>query len=94
MNKNTIILGDLNAKHTIWGSSCNNDRGKDILKMMNDKEFMTLNDGIPTQTSLSYNTSEALDISIISADIFLRCTWSVLDHIGSDHFPILIKFSK
>ncbi|GFQ68030.1 uncharacterized protein TNCT_423071 [Trichonephila clavata] len=26
MDKNTITLGDLNAKHTIWGSCCNNTR--------------------------------------------------------------------
>ncbi|GFT03828.1 uncharacterized protein NPIL_449581 [Nephila pilipes] len=49
MDKNTIILGDLNAKHIIWGSSCNNDRGEDILQMTDDKEFMILNDGSPSR---------------------------------------------
>ncbi|GFR19186.1 hypothetical protein TNCT_665951, partial [Trichonephila clavata] len=64
MDKNTIIVGDLNAKHTIWGSSCNNDRGEDILQMMGHTEFMILNDGTPTHSCFSYNTPEALDISI------------------------------
>ncbi|GFT38712.1 hypothetical protein NPIL_431471 [Nephila pilipes] len=94
MDKNTIILGDLNAKHTIWGSSCNNNRGEDILQMMDNKELMILNDGSSTHSSLSNNNSEALAISITSADIFPQCTGSILYHIGSDHFPILIKFSK
>ncbi|GFS66624.1 hypothetical protein TNIN_138321 [Trichonephila inaurata madagascariensis] len=62
--------------------------------MMGDKEFIILNDGTPTHSSFSYNTSEALDISITSADIFPQCTWSVQDHIESDHFPILIEFNK
>ncbi|GFR01180.1 hypothetical protein TNCT_494371 [Trichonephila clavata] len=34
MDKNTIILGDLIAQHTIWGSTFNNDRSEDILKTM------------------------------------------------------------
>ncbi|GFY09973.1 RNA-directed DNA polymerase from mobile element jockey [Trichonephila clavipes] len=55
---------------------------------------MILNDGTPNHSSFSANISEALDISITSADIFPQCTWSILDHIGSDHFPILIEFSK
>ncbi|GFS40994.1 RNA-directed DNA polymerase from mobile element jockey [Nephila pilipes] len=59
---------------------------------MDDKEFMMLNDGSPTHSSFSYNTHEALHISITSADNFPNT--SVLDHIGSDQFPILIKFRK
>ncbi|GFU55598.1 RNA-directed DNA polymerase from mobile element jockey [Nephila pilipes] len=62
--------------------------------MMDDKEFMILKDGSPNHSSFSYNTSEVFDISITSADIFPQCTWSVLEHIGRDHFPILIKYSK
>ncbi|GFU37133.1 RNA-directed DNA polymerase from mobile element jockey [Nephila pilipes] len=73
-DKNTIILGYLNAKHNIWRSSCNNDRGEDILQMMDDKEFMILNDGSPTHSSFICNTFEALDTSITRADIFSQCT--------------------
>ncbi|GFR31524.1 RNA-directed DNA polymerase from mobile element jockey [Trichonephila clavata] len=94
MDKNTIILGDFNAKYTIWGSSCNNDIGEDILQMMDNKEFMILNDGTSNHSFFSYNASEALDMSITSANIFPQCTGFIIDHIGSDHFLIFIQFSK
>ncbi|GFU69749.1 hypothetical protein TNCV_1221371 [Trichonephila clavipes] len=38
--------------------------------------------------------SEALDISITSADTFPQYAWSLLDIIGSDPFLILIEFSN
>ncbi|GFY60431.1 hypothetical protein TNIN_176731 [Trichonephila inaurata madagascariensis] len=62
MDKNTIILGELNAKHTISGSTCNNDRGVDILQMMDEKELMILNDGTPTDSSFSDNTCRSSDL--------------------------------
>lgn len=94
LDKNTIILGDLNAKHVIWGCSSNNNRGLDISQLADDNEFIFLNDGTHTHTSFSYNSSEALDIAMTSAEIFPQCSWSVMDNIGSDHLPILIEFKK
>ncbi|KAF8766539.1 putative RNA-directed DNA polymerase like protein [Argiope bruennichi] len=94
MDKNSIIIGDLNAKHSAWGCSGDNDRGIDVLQMMDDNEFIILNVGSHTHSSFSYNTSEALDISMTSAELVPQCSWSVLDNIGSDHLPILIELNK
>ncbi|KAF8773158.1 hypothetical protein HNY73_015841 [Argiope bruennichi] len=44
MDKNSIIIGDFNTKHTAWGCSSDNDRGIDVLQMMDDNEFIILND--------------------------------------------------
>ncbi|GFW41034.1 RNA-directed DNA polymerase from mobile element jockey [Trichonephila clavipes] len=52
---------------------------------------MLLNDGSTTHSSHSYDTKEPLDISIVSPDIYPHCRWTVLDNIGSDHYPILIE---
>ncbi|GFY11169.1 probable RNA-directed DNA polymerase from transposon BS [Trichonephila clavipes] len=94
LNKNSIIVGDLNAKHPSWGCSCSNARGEELLQLLDDTESMILNDGTHTFTSYSYNTSAALDIAITSSELFPQCSWRVLDTIGRDHFPVLICFKR
>ncbi|UYV66334.1 hypothetical protein LAZ67_4001354 [Cordylochernes scorpioides] len=93
LTDNTIIVGDLNAKHQLWGCSTPNPRGKILSNLFDDNAFMCLNDGNPTHHSYSYNTAQALDISFSSPDIFHKCKWQILKSIGSDHLPILIEIS-
>ncbi|GFS69875.1 hypothetical protein TNCV_3101791 [Trichonephila clavipes] len=90
----TICLGDLNAKHPIWGCSTTNLRGNELLDIIDDKCFSILNDGTATHFSYSYNTKETLDISIASSDLGPSCKWILLKNLGSDHFPILIELKK
>ncbi|GFY31552.1 hypothetical protein TNCV_4693961 [Trichonephila clavipes] len=93
LDKNTIILGDLNAKHPTWGCSYTNAGGEELLQLMDDTESMLLNDGTHTFT-YSCNACEALDIAVSSSEIFSQCFWRVMDTIGNDNFPILIEFKK
>ncbi|GFT35976.1 RNA-directed DNA polymerase from mobile element jockey [Trichonephila clavipes] len=80
----------MKAKHTSWVFSVNNNRGCDLLNAADDRDLLFLNDGSPTHHSFSYNTAEALDIPLASANVFPLCRWSVLNSIGSDHLPIKI----
>ncbi|GIY30683.1 probable RNA-directed DNA polymerase from transposon BS [Caerostris darwini] len=52
----TVLLGDLNAKHTAWGCALANNRGQDLENFSNDKAFLFLNNGTHTYRSHSYNT--------------------------------------
>ncbi|GFW82817.1 RNA-directed DNA polymerase from mobile element jockey [Trichonephila clavipes] len=90
----TICISDLNAKHPIWGCSTVNLRGNELLDIIDDKCFSILNDGTATHFSYSYNTKEALDISITSSDLGPSCKWTLLENLGSDHLPILIELKK
>ncbi|GFV65981.1 hypothetical protein TNCV_1303721 [Trichonephila clavipes] len=90
----TICLGDLNAKHPIWGCSTANPRGNEFLDINDDKCFSILNYGTATHFSYSYNTKEALDISIASFDLESSCKWTLLENLGSDHLLILIELKK
>ncbi|UYV74971.1 hypothetical protein LAZ67_12001936 [Cordylochernes scorpioides] len=45
LTDNTIIVGDLNAKHQLWGCSMPNPRGKILSNIFDDNAFMCLNDG-------------------------------------------------
>ncbi|UYV61838.1 GREM2 [Cordylochernes scorpioides] len=51
LTDNTIIVGDLNAKHQLWGCSTPNPRGKILSNIFDDNAFMCLNDGNPTHHS-------------------------------------------
>ncbi|GFY77753.1 hypothetical protein TNIN_135221 [Trichonephila inaurata madagascariensis] len=94
MDKNTIVQGKLNAKHTIWRSSCNKDK-EDILQMMDDKEFIILNDGEPILTRPLATTLLRHLIFLLPMQIFsLNAPGPYWIHIGSDHFPIHVEFSK
>ncbi|GFV16835.1 probable RNA-directed DNA polymerase from transposon BS [Trichonephila clavipes] len=88
ISESNLLVGDLNAKHSSWGSVINNKRGVELHNLMDDSAHLALNDGSPTYSSHSYHTEEALDVSI---DIFPFCKWTVLQDIGSDHLPILVE---
>ncbi|GBN02929.1 hypothetical protein AVEN_113338-1 [Araneus ventricosus] len=92
--ESSICIGDLNAKHPTWGSTNTNPRGIELLNMIDDKGFITLNDGTHTHYSHIYNSKEALDIAFVSPDLGPSCTWKVQENIRSDHLPILIELKK
>ncbi|GFR30782.1 RNA-directed DNA polymerase from mobile element jockey [Trichonephila clavata] len=89
---NTIILGDFNPKKTTWGSTITNARGSELGNLIN-KAFLTLNDGTHTFPSNSYSSTDVLDLTFVSPGIFPYSSWRVLDNIGSDHLPILVKIN-
>ncbi|GBO16221.1 hypothetical protein AVEN_255581-1, partial [Araneus ventricosus] len=92
--KQTILLGDLNAKNTLWGCTANKQHGTELLDFAYDGGFIFLNDKSPTHSSYSYAKSEALDVSIVSSDLSSKYRWNVLDNIGSDHLPLLIEYNS
>lgn len=93
-DSNTVVMGDLNAKHTAWGSTTVNHRGEALLHIMDDCALMPLNDGTKTHASFSYNTYDVLDVTAVSSDIYPDCSWTVLHNIGSDHLPILLEIKR
>ncbi|GIY04357.1 putative RNA-directed DNA polymerase from transposon BS [Caerostris darwini] len=78
----TVLIGDLNAKHPAWGCALENNRGQDLENLSNDKAFLFLNNGTHTYRSHSYNTTDALDLTISSPDLFPYCSWKVVDYVG------------
>lgn len=67
------------------------NRFSDLTDLVNEKIFLFLNDGNYTYRSYSYNTTDALDVSMIIPGLFPYYSWRVLDEVGSDHLPILIQ---
>ena len=87
-----IILGDLNAKHQLWGERESDSRGRMIADWIVHSNVTTLNDGSPTHFHIQNNTFHAVDLSLASPSLYPTLHWSVLEDLyGSDHFPIHIE---
>ena len=74
----------------------NDTRGVVIERFTDRNNLCILNDGSPTylkpQAQHSQNPISAIDLSICTPGLALRCTWEVLsDTHGSDHYPVLIS---
>lgn len=85
-----MLMGDLNAHSTNWGSFKTDRWGKAIQEVINELDLYLMNDGKSTKTSKNTTCMSAIDLTITSSQInSLR--WDVdSDCRSSDHFPIII----
>ena len=87
-NPKSIITGDLNAKHSSWSRSAHNQKGRILSNWL---------DTLPQHQSLEIvnkhertSTRSNATIDLIMAPQQMGAgTFSVLPHIGNDHYPIL-----
>ena len=88
--KRTIFTGDLNCKHTAWGSNSTDLQGIELLNTLHDQNWTFLNDGSKTRYDPRNGKEEVLDLVICSEDV-LRYgpRFEILEDVGSDHYPIL-----
>ena len=96
LNRQILIIGDLNGHSYSWGNLNNDTRGDVIERFTDRNNLCILNDGSPTylkpQAQHSQNPTSAIDLSICTPGLALKCAWEVLpDTHGSDHYPILIS---
>ena len=83
----TIITGDYNAKHPLWGSKHSNKTGDLFEQLMDHHNYAVINTGCATRQDYSGNMSH-LDTTFASTDLAMKCSWTVLnDSLGSDHLP-------
>ena len=96
LNGQILIIGDFNGHSYSWGNLNNDTRG-DVIERFTDRNILCiLNDGSPTylkpQAQHSQNPKSAIDLSICTPGLALKCAWEVLpDTHGSNHYPILIS---
>lgn len=90
-----LIGGDFNSHHTLWGDIHICDEGSKLVDTYLDSNFGILNDGNPTFRSRQYASYSAIDLTFTSNQSLFDFKWSVgCDPWGSDHFPIVIEFTK
>lgn len=89
-----LVLGDFNSHCQQWGGLVNDRRSRSIIKVLDDNNLITLNTGQPTRIACPPIQASALDISVCSANLALKCSWQVGENPhGSDHLPIVITYA-
>ena len=88
---NTIIVGDLNVKNSLWNSPTDNARGRAIETLLTQNNFVVLNTGQPTYQNSLGQTSH-IDLTLAASRLATKCTWHVLNNaMGSDHAPVVCQ---
>ena len=80
---NTILLGDLNAKHESWSRSAANPKGRLLNDWLTVNQLQVVNKFTPTST----RSTAVIDI-ILAPSSSCAGNATILPTIGSDHFPI------
>lgn len=92
---NTIIGGDFNAHHSLWGSGKTDTDGKVLAGALNNVNLIVINDGSATRLTPPGITKSVVDITLVSPSLASVTEWKILDDcMGSDHFPIIIKVNE
>ena len=87
-----VLLGDFNAHSPLWGSLRSDARGGELQEFFENQNIVILNDGSMTHLSAANRNESAIDISLASAGIATRFTWTSHPHYSfSDHYPISIN---
>ena len=89
-----ILLGDMNARHSLWGDSTHNARGTMFAKLLEESDMVFLNSGEPTHFHTQSASLSVIDLSICSPEIALEFNWMVSCTLrGSDHYPIMLQMA-
>ena len=87
-----LLLGDMNARHQLWGEEQDNTKGKIFEELLTDEDIILLNNNEPTHYHIQTNSYTTIDLSIASSDCFLDFSQKILPNLhGSDHYPIMIN---
>lgn len=91
---NRIIVGDFNARSPRWGSQHTCSRGRFIENCVDRNDFVVLNSGQPTHVA-QRGVESHIDVSLCSSRLAVSSSWEVIsDLMGSDHFPIVVRFNE
>lgn len=81
----TLILGDFNAPHQVWGYKFNSQRGKKIANIIDEKQLTLLNEPhVATRIGTSTSRDTCPDLSLLAGSIDIDWTNTRVS-LGSDH---------
>ena len=92
--RSSVILGDFNAHHGLWGSQRTDGRGLQMMDFISGSDLVILNDGSPTRIADGTGDVSCIDLSLVSSNLAARFEWATYDDtLGSDHLPISLSYS-
>ena len=93
-----IVIGDLNARHTLWGDKIKDPYGKKLTELLDTSKFSVCSANSPT--FLCVNGSSCIDLMIVSNNLLENLETCVTDeevYLGSGapdrgHVPLISTF--
>ena len=87
-----LILGDMNARHPLWGEPVANAKGNILENILINQDLSLINYHDKTHLSIQHSTKTLIDLSIASSDCQSDFTHLVSEsRHGSDHYPIKLS---
>lgn len=93
-NDKSIIFGDFNARHTIWGDRSSNRNGNTLFKYLYDNPSCTLN-FTEEHTYYPYNNSSSSKLDLVLSKNIPHLSKPInLAELSSDHNPIVFTLAS
>lgn len=86
-NKNVIVLGDFNAKHTAWNCTANNRAG--MLNMLQTANFVLYHPDSHTHFPHSGATPSTIDYALTNTTVSFSNVYTLDSVLPSDHDPVI-----
>ena len=87
-----MIMGDTNARSSIWNNADRNEKGNRFEDILLETEVVLLNDGTRINYRSQTNTTSLIDLTLCSPDCQLDFTYSVLEELyDNEHYSVHIK---
>ena len=84
-NTNTIVLGDLNAKHKAWSNTSENHKGPLLFNWLSTNTLEIINKFV----AISTRSNATVDLIVAPTHMLATsASISVLPSIGNDHLPV------
>lgn len=88
----TVVIGDLNCKHRVWGCRTTNPNGNRLLQYTDEANIMVAARDEPTHHPWQYNYQpDILDI-VLHRNFSAPIMQQVLPELDSDHSPVIVSF--
>ena len=85
-------MGDFNAHAPFGENGCTSVTCNRLVENIVDSSLCLLNDGRITRIpDVSTHKATAIDLSLVTPDLAVNCTWYTEDCLGSDRLPIIIE---
>ena len=90
-----FICGDFNSHHELWDDRwLSNTTGRNLIQAIIEENcFMLTSKNLPTYYHLQTNSFSTLDLVFVSSHLFSLSEASLEADLGSNHYPVLVKFS-
>jgi hypothetical protein len=87
--RKTLLIGDLNAKHTQWNCNRNNTNGHTLVRYANNDPIQILHTDTPTHFPDNNNTPSTIDLVLNKQNRNLNQPISIAE-LDSDHNPVIV----